>query len=280
MLTPKNRKRVIDWGLQALAILVVAAMLFPILWLYLTSLKPQGQMFDHPLAIIPQTFTLENFGRIWNTVGFPQAFVNSLVVSVVSSTVATVLSVLAAFSLSRFEYRLKNTFSLVILGMQMLPGIVIVVPLIIILRGVGLTNHPAGLMVSYLLLQMPVAVWMLKGYMDDIPVEIDEAALIDGANYLQLLRTIIVPLLLPAIVAVGAFAFMLAWGEYIFALALITSTDARTLPLALQNAFGQFQIDWGMLTAGGAIIAMPPTVLFIFFQRFLVSGLISGSVKG
>lgn len=280
MLTPKTRKRVIDWGLQALAILVVAAMLFPILWLYLTSLKPQGQMFDHPLAIIPQTFTLENFGRIWNTVGFPQAFVNSLVVSVVSSTVATVLSVLAAFSLSRFEYRLKNTFSLVILGMQMLPGIVIVVPLIIILRGVGLTNHPAGLMVSYLLLQMPVAVWMLKGYMDDIPVEIDEAALIDGANYLQLLRTIIVPLLLPAIVAVGAFAFMLAWGEYIFALALITSTDARTLPLALQNAFGQFQIDWGMLTAGGAIIAMPPTVLFIFFQRFLVSGLISGSVKG
>lgn len=280
MLTPKTRKRVIDWGLQALAILVVAAMLFPILWLYLTSLKPQGQMFDHPLAIIPQTFTLENFGRIWNTVGFPQAFVNSLVVSVVSSTVATALSVLAAFSLSRFEYRLKNTFSLVILGMQMLPGIVIVVPLIIILRGVGLTNHPAGLMVSYLLLQMPVAVWMLKGYMDDIPVEIDEAALIDGANYLQLLRTIIVPLLLPAIVAVGAFAFMLAWGEYIFALALITSTDARTLPLALQNAFGQFQIDWGMLTAGGAIIAMPPTVLFIFFQRFLVSGLISGSVKG
>lgn len=280
MVTPKTRKRVVDWGLQALAILVVAAMLFPILWLYLTSLKPQGQMFDHPLAIIPRTFTLDNFVRIWNTVGFPQAFVNSLLVSIVSSTVATALSVLAAFSLSRFEYRLKNTFSLVILGMQMLPGIVIVVPLIIILRGVGLTNHPAGLMVSYLLLQMPVAVWMLKGYMDDIPVEIDEAALIDGANYLQLLRTIIVPLLLPAIVAVGAFAFMLAWGEYIFALALITSTDARTLPLALQNAFGQFQIDWGMLTAGGAIIAMPPTVLFIFFQRFLVSGLISGSVKG
>lgn len=280
MFSLKTRTRVIDIGLQALAVVVVAAMLFPIIWLYLTALKPQGQMFDHPLAIIPRTFTLENFGRIWNTVGFSQAFVNSLVVAVVSSLVSTLLSLLAAFSLSRFEYRLKNSFSLLVLSMQMLPGIVIVVPLIIILRGVGLTNHPAGLMVSYLLLQMPVAVWMLKGYMDDIPVEIDEAALIDGASYRQLLRMIIVPLMLPAVVAVGAFAFMLAWGEYIFALALITSTEARTLPLALQNAFGQFQIDWGMLTAGGAIIAMPPTVLFIFFQRFLVSGLTSGSLKG
>ncbi len=279
-MTPKTRRRMIDIGLQLLAVMVVAAMLFPILWLYLTALKPQGQMFDHPLAIVPRTFTLENFGRIWNTIGFPEAFVNSLMVATVSSLAATFLSVLAAFSLSRFEYRLKNTFSLIILGMQMLPGIVIVVPLVIILRGVGLTNHPTGLMLSYLLLQIPVAVWMLKGYMDDIPVEIDEAALIDGANYRQLLRMIVMPLLLPAIVAVGAFAFMLAWGEYIFALALITSTNARTLPLALQNAFGQFQIDWGMLTAGGAIIAMPPTVLFIFFQRFLVSGLTSGSLKG
>jgi ABC-type glycerol-3-phosphate transport system permease component len=267
-------------ALQALTLIVVVAMLFPIIWLYLTSLKPAGQMFEHPLAIFPREIKFDNYIRIWNTVGFAQAFVNSLLIASVSAFASTLIAMCAAFSLSRFQYQGRATISFALLGMQMLPGIVIVVPLILILRQFGLTDSPIGLMISYLLIQLPVVVWMLKGYLDDIPIEIDEAAVIDGASYLQLLRHIVIPLMLPALVAAGAFAFMLAWGEYIFALALVTSTESRTLPLAMQNAFGQYQIDWGLLTAGGAIIALPPTVLFIFFQRFLVSGLISGSVKG
>lgn len=280
MISYKRRKQIIDALIQLFTILVVLLMLFPIIWLYLTAFKPQSEMFGHPMDILPRTITLDNFGRIWNAVGFQQAFWNSLIVASVSSGISITISIMAAFSLSRFRYPLRNAFSIVILGMQMLPGIVIVVPLILVLRQLQLTNNITGLTISYLLLQLPIAVWLLKGYMDDIPVEIDEAALIDGASYWQLLVRIILPLMIPATVAVGAFAFMLAWGEYVFALGLITSTSARTLPLALQAAFGQYTIDWGMLTAGGAIIALPPTILFIFFQRYLVGGLVSGSVKG
>lgn len=280
MILYKHRKLIIDGFIQLFTILVVLVLLFPIIWLYLTALKPQSEMFGHPMDLLPSSITFDNFARIWNAVGFQRAFWNSLIVSSVSSGITITISIMAAFSLSRFRYPLRNTFSIIILGMQMLPGIVIVVPLILVLRQLQLTNSITGLTISYLLIQLPIAVWLLKGYMDDIPVEIDEAALIDGASYWQLLLRIIIPILVPAIVAVGAFAFMLAWGEYVFALGLITSTDSRTLPLALQAAFGQYTIDWGMLTAGGAIIALPPTILFIFFQRYLVGGLVSGSVKG
>jgi len=259
---------------------VVGVLVFPILWLYLTALKPAGRMFDGPFAILPTEPTLANFGRIWGAVGFQGAFRNSLIVAGASALVVTLAGLGAAFSLSRFRYRLRGVFSGAILAVQMLPGIVIVVPLIVILRRLDLTDSLLGLTIAYLLLGLPIAVWMLKGYMDDIPRELDEAATIDGASSLQVLWQVIMPLMAPATVAVGAFAFLLAWGEYLFALSLITSTESKTLPLALQAAFGQYTIDWGMLTAGGVIISLPPAVLFLFFQRYLVGGLTTGSVKG
>jgi ABC-type glycerol-3-phosphate transport system permease component len=278
--TVRLRKRLQSWGLQIVTLLLVAAILFPLFWLYMTALKPEGQMFGYPLDIIPHEITFANFAKMWNSIGFQDAFRNSLVVAFVSSAITTVIALSAAFSLSRFKYPLQNVFSLAILGMQMLPGVLIVVPLIVIMRQLQLTNTLHGLILVTLMLQLPVAVWMLKGYLDGIPIDLDEAALIDGATYFQVMWRIVLPLILPAIVAIAAFAFILSWGEYVFALSLITSTDKKTLPLALQAAFGQYTIDWGMLTAGGVIISLPPTILFVIFQRYLVSGLVSGGVKG
>jgi ABC-type glycerol-3-phosphate transport system permease component len=266
--------------LDLLTVAMAAVLLFPILWLFFASFKPRGDLVGDPLQLLPTTVTLEGYRNIWNSVGFQAAFRNSLLVAGTTAVIVTFIGLMAACSLSRFRYRYRALFSGSILAMQMLPGIVILVPLIIILQRLGLTNSLLGLVVVYMLLGLPVSVWMLKGYMDDIPPELDQAALIDGANYFQVLALIIVPLMAPAIVAVGAFAFMLCWGEYLFALSLITSTDTKTLPLALQAAVGQFQIDWGMLTAGGVIISLPPAILFMFFQRWLVSGLTSGGVKG
>ncbi|MCC6315706.1 MAG: carbohydrate ABC transporter permease [Thermomicrobiales bacterium] len=279
-MNPRVRASARDIGLDVLSILAVGIFVFPIIWLFLTALKPSGQMFEGPLAILPHSITLDNFARIWNAVGFQTAFRNSLIVSTSSALIVTIVGLCAAYSLSRFRYRLRSLFAGGILAVQMLPGIVIVVPLIVILRSVGLTDRLAGLIVVYLLIGLPIAVWMLKGYMDDIPAELDEAATIDGASSLQVLWQIVMPLMAPATVAVGAFAFLLAWGEYLFAVALITSTEMKTLPLALQAAFGQYSIDWGMLTAGGVIISLPPAVLFLFFQRYLVGGLTTGGVKG
>ncbi len=276
----RSRARLQSLGLDLLAILVVGVLIFPIIWLYLTALKPASDMFNGPWHIIPREVTFDNFRRIWNAVGFQTAFRNSLIVAGVSSIIVTLAGLGAAYSLSRFRYRLQPVFSGAILAVQMLPGIVIVVPLIVILRQLHLTDSLIGLTIAYLLLGLPIAVWMLKGFMDDIPPELDEAATLDGASPVQILTQVIMPLLAPATVAVGAFAFLLAWGEYLFALSLLTSTEVRTLPLALQAAFGQFTIDWGMLTAGGVIISLPPAVLFLFFQRYLVGGLTAGGVKG
>ena len=269
-----------DVALDLLAIVVVGLLVFPIIWLYLTALKPQGQMFGGPWAILPTHPTLDNFRRIWVAIGFQTAFRNSLLVAGASSLVVTFAGLCAAYSLSRFRYRGRGVFAAAILAVQMLPGIVIVVPLIVILRGLRLTDSLLGLTIVYLLLGLPIATWMLKGYMDDIPPELDEAATVDGASVGQVLRQVILPLMAPATVAVGAFAFLLSWGEYLFAIALLTSTDKRTLPLALQAAFGQYTIDWGLLTAGGVIISLPPAILFLFFQRYLVGGLTAGGVKG
>lgn len=276
----EGRKRLRNAGLDSLSILVVLALNLPIIWLYLTSLKPANEMFGDPLAIVPRQVTFANFSHIWHATGFATAFRNSLIVAGVSAVVVTLAGLCAAFSLSRFRYPVRSAFSVAILAVQMLPGIVIVVPLIVTLRKLGLTDSLLGLTISYLLLGLPIAVWMLKGFMDDIPRDLDDAALVDGASMFQVLRHIIMPLMAPATVAVGAFAFILAWGEYLFALSLISSTGAKTLPLALQDAFGQYTVDWGMLTAGGVIISLPPAILFLFFQRYLVGGLTAGGVKG
>jgi ABC-type glycerol-3-phosphate transport system permease component len=279
-LTARQRKRLTSKALDLLTVLFVFVLVFPIIWLFLTAFKPQDQMFDNPYLVWPRSITFDNFSRIWDSVGFQTAFRNSLIVSGLSSIIVTSVALSAAFSLSRFRYRLSGTFAAMILALQMIPGIVLVVPLITTMRKVHLADSLQGLIVAYLLIGLPVAVWMLKGYLDDIPRDLDEAAMVDGATQIQVLRHILLPLIAPAATAVGAFTFLMAWGEYLFAVSLITSTEYKTLPLALQAAFGQYSIDWGMLIAGGAIISLPPALLFMFFQRYLVGGLTAGGVKG
>jgi len=276
----RQRQRLASRALDALTVAFVLVLIFPIIWLFLTAFKPQDQMFDNPWLVWPRSVTLDNFSSIWNSLGFKVAFRNSLIVSALTSLIVTSVAMGAAFSLSRFRYRLSGTFAAMILALQMIPGIVLVVPLITTMRKVHLTDNLQGLVVAYLLIGLPVAVWMLKGYLDDIPRDLDEAAMVDGATQIQVLRHILLPLIAPAATAVAAFVFLMAWGEYLFAVSLITSTDYKTLPLALQAAFGQYSIDWGMLIAGGAIISLPPALLFMFFQRYLVGGLTAGGVKG
>lgn len=279
-MSAQTRRIWISRGLDLLTVVFVFLMIFPIIWLFCTAFKNQADMFSNPWQILPTHPTLANFRNIWNSVGFEDAMKNSLIVATVSSLIVTSVALAAAFSLSRFRYRLSGVFAGSILALQMIPGIVLVVPLISTLRKVHLTDNIRGLIIAYLLLGLPVAVFMLKGYLDDIPRDLDEAAMIDGASYFRILREILLPLIAPAAIAVEAFSFILCWGEYLFATSLITSTSNMTLPMALQAAFGQYSIDWGMLIAGGAIISLPPALLFMVFQRYLVGGLTTGGVKG
>lgn len=229
------------------------------------------------MQVLPTIFTLDGYRDIWKSIGF-QAFRNSLLVAGTTAIIVTTIGLMAACSLSRFSYRYRSAFSGGILAMQMLPGIVIVVPLILILQRLGLTNSLPGLIVAYMLLGLPVSVWMLKGYMDDIPPELDQAALIDGANYFQVLGLIIGATRPPP---------LLRWGR----LPSCSAGASTCLPCRSSPRPTPRRCRWPcrplwassrsiMLTAGGVIISLPPAILFIFFQRWLVGGLTSGGVKG
>lgn len=253
-------------------------LLVPMIWIALGSIKPESDiMAANPW---PREITFEHYVSVFGKEGFLIALRNSLVVGLSVAAITTLLAAPAAYSLSRFEYRGKNAVSLLILGTQTLPVIAVLVPIVVIIRNLGLTNTLTALTFMHLALGLPIAVWVLKGYIDAIPRDLEEAALMDGCGRFGAMTRIMIPLLQPGLVAVGTFAFVLSWGEYLLALSLVSKSDVRTLPLALQSLFDPYQFSWGTVMAGGVIIALPAVVLFLIFRRQLVGGLLAGGIKG
>lgn len=255
--------------------------LSPIIWVYLASLTPANELAASPTAIFDVAhYNFDAFPRMWNSLGFSTAFFNSVKVSASVAVCVILLCAPAAYALSRFGFRGRGVMALTILMGQLLPGIVVVIPTVLLLRSLHLTDSLVGLWFVYVIINIPLGVWLLRGFLDAIPPELDESVMVDGGRYLDVLRYIIVPLSRPGLMTVGAFAFTTAWGEYLLALSLITSNDKWTLPLALQGAMAQNTIDLGALTAGGVMISLPVAILFMVLQRTLVAGLTAGSVKG
>ncbi len=253
----------------------------PIIWVYLASLTPGAELAASPTAIFDaRHYTLDAFGRVWNSIGFSTAFFNSVKVSASVAVCVILLCAPAAFALSRYGFRGRSGMAIILLVAQLLPGIVVVIPTVLLLRALQLTDSLVGLWFVYVVINIPLGVWLLRGFLDAIPRELDESVLVDGGRALDVLRHIIFPLARPGLMTIGAFAFTSAWGEYLLALSLITSDDKWTLPLALQGAIAQNTVDLGALTAGGVIISLPVAVLFMVLQRSLVAGLTAGSVKG
>jgi len=267
-------KRLADLG----TLMAVLVLLFPILWIAIASFKPNTEIMSGHL--IPRALTLEHYRSILARPNFLLATRNSLIVGLGSAAIATALALPAAYSLARFRYRGRELLGLVILGTQMLPGVSILVPLVVAMRKLSLANSLFGLTITHLTLGLPIAVWLLRGYIEDIPAALEEAALIDGCSRLGAIRWVLLPIIMPAVVAVGTFAFVLSWGEYLLALSLISSTNRKTLPLAMQTLFDPYSFSWGEVMAGGVLIAAPAVLLFLLFRRYLVGGLSAGGVKG
>jgi ABC-type glycerol-3-phosphate transport system permease component len=265
-------------GLDFATIASLAVLLVPILWMFLASVKPEVDIMSGNLW--PTHVTLDHYRVILAKSDFLTALRNSLIVGLTVAVVTTVLAAPAAYSLSRFTYPGRDAFSFLILGTQTLPSVAILVPIVVLIRQIGLTNTLAALIFTHLALGLPIAVWMLKGYIDAIPRDLEEAALIDGCGRMGALVRVVIPLVRPALVAVGTFAFVLSWGEFIMALALISKTEVKTLPLALQSLFDPYSFSWGNVMAGGVVIALPTIVLFLLFRRQLVGGLLAGGIKG
>ncbi|MCR8726479.1 carbohydrate ABC transporter permease [Frigidibacter sp. ROC022] len=268
-----NRFLVVE--LPMLAVLTFT--LGPYLWMLITSLSPQSTLFTQGPSI--WNATVENYTRLFETVGFGKNLIDSLIVATGTVVVGLSLSITAAYAFSRFNFRGKRILMLQFLLINMFPLVLLILPLFIFMRRLHLLDTHIALIIANSTVAIPFSIWMMVSYMNGIPRSLDEAAMTDGCTRLQALRRVVLPLCLPGIIATGIYIFITAWNEYLYALTL-GGREVRTITVAVQTLIGEYEVQWGLLTAGGIVGALPATVLFLLVQKRLISGLTQGAVKG
>jgi multiple sugar transport system permease protein len=258
--------------------LVIA--LGPYVWMFLTSVKPSLELYTFPVRYLPSAIGFEAYEQLFTTTPFLRFFMNSAVVAIGTVAFTTVAATLAAYALSRFQIPGKSVILIVLLVTQLMPAVLLVIPLFISLRSFDLLNKPLGLILVHSAFALPFTTYLLTGFLDAIPKELDEAAKIDGASDLGAFRWIIVPLLAPSLAAASTYVFIYSWNEFIYALTFMTREATRTLPVGLHGFIGEFLIRWDLLTSGGVIATLPTILFFLLVQRRLIEGLTAGAVKG
>ncbi|OPZ50984.1 MAG: Inner membrane ABC transporter permease protein YcjP [Firmicutes bacterium ADurb.BinA052] len=261
------------------AIIVVFALNFPVYWMFVQSITSESMFTERP-SLLPKAPSLEAFRKICEAKPIGQWFVNTLIVAVGTVLLSMPLAAGAAFSLSRYKTTMNSITGLAILGTQMLSASLLAIPIYVLFRRTGLHDKLGGLIVANTAFTLPMSIWVLKGFFDAIPKELDEAAMIDGCTVGQMIWKVIMPLVLPGIVAVSIFAFILAWDEFFFARTLVTSQGNWVMSVGLSSFREEFTIQWSDMMAAAVLFTIPPIVLFMFIQKHLVSGLTGGAVKG
>lgn len=253
-------------------------MLFPIYWMFTTGLKTREATTSLPPTWIPFEITFENYQTLFFEMGFQQYLFNSLFVSTTVVFMSLVLAVPAAYSLSRLDIPADHHISFYILSTRMVPPLAILVPLFVFYRNVGLTNSRVGLIIVHFLLTLPLMIWIIKGFIDEIPDSLEESAMIDGCNRLQAFREVILPLIAPGVAAAAFIGFIFSWNDFQLALVLVGG-EQQTAPLVIQSSLGYLSIDWGMLGAAGTITVLPVIILSLLIRDYLVEGMTMGAVK-
>jgi len=264
--------------LLVIAIVVIAV--FPFYYAILTSFKSGTDLFR--ISYWPTSFSLGNYVSVLTTGSFPQNLLNSVIVSTAVVALALLLAITAAFALARVRFRGRGLLLLTILSVSMFPQIAVLAGLFEVIRFFGLFNTLWGLIFSYTIFTLPFTVWVLTTFMRDLPVEIEEAAIVDGATPWVIITQVFMPLMWPALVTTGLLAFIAAWNEFLFALTFTSSNATRTVPVAIALLSGgsQYEIPWGNIMAASVIVTVPLVVLVLIFQRKIISGLTAGGVKG
>lgn len=262
-----------------LQLLLAVVVLLPFFWMLSVSLKPATEPFAIPARLWPDHPTVDNYVTAFRP-EFRQYFLNSVIVSAATLAITIPLALLAAYSFTRLQMRLLSVFLVLIIVAQMFPSSAIIIPLYKMVKGAGLLNTYAALVIAYITVTLPVAIWMLRGFLAKLPGTLEEAAAIDGATPLQAFFQIVVPLCRPGIVATAVFVLIVTWQEFLFALSFTSTKEMRTLPVGVNDYIGQYGIRYGELMASSVLISLPIVVIFMFLQRQFVAGLTAGAVKG
>ncbi|HEY6579767.1 MAG TPA: carbohydrate ABC transporter permease [Rubrobacter sp.] len=258
--------------------------LFPLYTVVISSIKPLADVRS-TFHWVPSRITFAPYADIWSTIPLARYFMNSLLISLGATAISVFVAILAAYAISRYRFSGRGVFSLTVLSTQMFPGILFLLPLFVIYVnleraiGIQLYGSYAGLIITYLTFALPFSIWMLVGYFDSIPRELEQAAMVDGTTALGALFRVLVPVSMPGIVAVAIFAFMTAWGEVLFA-SVLTDDATRTLAVGLRNYAIQSNVYWNQLMAAAIVVSIPVVAGFLALQRYLVQGIAAGGVKG
>jgi multiple sugar transport system permease protein len=267
-------------------VVLLILVLLPIYWMINTSFKRQPEIFRLPPTFVPEEFTFANYaailaGNLASSIAFLSYFRNSMIVAVFTVIVTLLLATPAAYAFSRVPFAGKRTLTFIVLVSQMLPVVLILIPLYRTFLRLRLLSTYPGLVIPYLMFTLPFSIWMLKGYFDTIPRELDESAKVDGCNKLQAMLMVIVPNVRPGLTATAIVTFIMAWDEFIIGLTIMDKDAMRTLPVGIIQSFvGEFSIKWGEMMAASVVTTIPVVIIFIFLSRYLIGGLIAGAVKG
>jgi len=253
---------------------------FPLIWMLSTALKPKPEIFAWPPYLLPAAPTVENFEQLFEVTRFLIHFKNSIWVAGATTLLNIVVGVMAAYSITRFHFPGREQFANFILLTYMFPPIVLLVPFFIVFKALGLIDSHLGLVLAYTAISLPFTIWLLRDFFEGLPIDLEEAALTDGANRAQAVAFVVVPLALPGVIATGIFTFIVAWNDYLFARVMIASEDLKTLPVSVQDLQLVAVVDWGMIMAAGVMIVLPALALFLVLQRFLMAGWGAGGVRG
>ena len=252
----------------------------PIYWIVITSFKTSGEILDlNNITFFPKDFTLENYTGLFEQFHYGVLLKNSLLVSVASALVVTVFSMLGGYSLARYKFRGKQTVVLFFLITQMIPGILVIIPLYIIFSKLGMINTHIGLFIYYVTVNLPFCVITMRSFFERIPITLEEAAKVDGCTKMQSLFKIVFPIMFPGIVSVFVFGLIGAWNELIAGSIFISTPEMWTIPVGLKTLIGKYNVEWGLLMAGGVMALIPTALMFAVMQKFIVEGMTAGAVK-
>lgn len=281
---PESRRYRIAIHLAALAVSVV--ILAPFAWLFIASLASQSSLLQVPLHWIPSHLSFSRYSSIFSSQGgtifanFRASLVNSLIVASATVAISTTVGVFGAYAFARLRFRGQRASLLLFLSTYMVPPIALVIPLYLIMVSLGLLNTRLGLIVVYCTFATPFVLWIMGNYFQTIPGDLEDAARIDGCTRIGALFRVILPLARPGLLSTMLFAFLIAWDEFLYALIFTSTTASKTIPVAIAEFTGRYTTDFGLQAAGGILAAIPPILIAVVFQRYIVGGLASGAVKG